>query len=105
MINCEKIENTFKYTNCADELFIQTIAYNCGFLDKIYTSSTGDFSNLRYIDWQRGTNGNPYTFRYIDKIELNRQINKYLFARKFNEKIDKNIIEYITSTINDANNL
>lgn len=101
LLNCEKIENTFKYTNCADELFIQTIAYNCGFLDKIYTSSTGDFSNLRYIDWQRGSKGNPYTFRCTDIISLDEQFNKYLFARKFNEKIDKKVIEYVTSVISD----
>ena len=34
--NKDKITSVFSYTNCADELFIQTIAYNCGFKDYIF---------------------------------------------------------------------
>lgn len=34
--NENKITRVFSYTKCADELFIQTIAYNCGFKDYIF---------------------------------------------------------------------
>lgn len=89
----EKIAKVFSCTNCADELFVQTVAYNCGFKDRIYCPEDGMTENVRFIDWTRGKNGNPYTFTYKDKQEL--IINKNLFARKFSETIDKCIIDKI----------
>lgn len=89
----EKIKRVFSYTNCADELFVQTIAYNCGFRDKIYVSPSGKTDNLRYIDWARGGNGNPYTFHREDYELLCAQ--DALFARKFSETVDHDIIEMI----------
>lgn len=64
--NKDKITSVFSYTNCADELFIQTIAYNCDFKDYIFNWLTNKRQNLRCIDWRRGKNGNPYTYRYKD---------------------------------------
>lgn len=90
--NKDKIEHTFKWTNCADELFIQTIAWNCGYRDRIYKSESGS-SNLRYIDWERGSNGNPYTFRWGDYQDIVRS--GEMFARKFSEGVDRKIIEQI----------
>lgn len=46
--------------------------------------------NVRFIDWTRGKNGNPYTFRNRDYQSL--CTNKNLFARKFSEKEDKSVI-------------
>ena len=82
--NKDKIRKVFSYTNCADELFVQTVAYNCGFKDKIYPS------NMRFVDWKRGNNGNPYTFRLEDYDML--KASGCLFARKFSEGVDKDII-------------
>lgn len=62
----EKITSVFSYTNCADELFIQTIAFNCGFKDHIFQPVGKQAANLRCIDWSRGKNGNPYTYRLKD---------------------------------------
>lgn len=62
----EKINKVFSYTNCSDELFIQTVAYNCGFADKIYQPEDNQEANVRFIDWNRGKNGNPFTFRLND---------------------------------------
>lgn len=64
--NKDKIARTFSYTNCSDELFIQTIAYNCGFKDHIFQPTDKQAANLRCIDWSRGKNGNPYTYRLED---------------------------------------
>lgn len=86
------IEKTFKYTNCSDELFIQTIAYNCGFKDRLYKKQ-GNTDNLRFIDWARGSNGNPYTFKIEDYDVLSKT--DALFARKFSETVDKDIIKKI----------
>ncbi|NLC18426.1 MAG: hypothetical protein GX757_04270 [Clostridiales bacterium] len=71
------IRETFKYTTCADEIFLQTIAYNSGFASNIIND------NLRFIDWKRGSNSSPYIFRISDYNELINS--KSLFARKFNE--------------------
>ena len=54
-----------------------------------------DFDNdpkaiMRYIDWKRG---NPYTFEKND-YQLLIDSNM-LFARKFSEKIDREIIDMI----------
>lgn len=66
LANEEKITSVFSYTNCADELFIQTIAFNCGFKDHIFQPANKQAANLRCIDWSRGKNGNPYTYRLKD---------------------------------------
>lgn len=66
LANEEKITIVFSYINCTDELFIQTIAYNCGFKDYIFQPVGKQAANLRCIDWSRGKNGNPYTYRLKD---------------------------------------
>lgn len=93
----DKITKVFSYTNCADELFVQTVAYNCGFRERIYTPEDGMSANVRYIDWTRGQSGNPYTFHKTDENIL--LDNRNLFARKFSEMIDSDIIECIFAKI------
>lgn len=97
----DKIKSVFKYTNCADELFIQTVAYNSDFRHKIYKGSTCDaMNNMRLVDWKRGKNGSPYTFREDD---FNTLVNSdALFARKFSTEIDKGIIVKITDYLEDG---
>lgn len=86
----ELIEKTFKWTNCADELFVQTVAANSTNQYKFFERYNG---NLRLYNFSRGQNGNPYTFTESDKDEL--MASSCLFARKFNEQIDNTIINYI----------
>lgn len=93
----DKIMKTFSYTSCSDELFAQTVAYNCGFKDHIYTPESGMTQNVRLIDWTRGKNGSPYTFRRCDEKLLLASEN--LFARKFSEKVDQDIIDIICDAI------
>lgn len=97
----EKITKVFSYTNCADELFVQTVAYNCGFRDKIYSPEDGMAENVRFIDWTRGQNGNPYTFRKMDEQIL--LANRNLFARKFSEMVAPDIIQCIYTKIQKEN--
>lgn len=106
--NRDKIVHLFKYTNCADELFIQTVAYNCGFRERIYKPELNQSANLRFIDWSRGKNGNPYTFKNEDfNILFSETIsceneNNNLFARKFSELEDKNIIRKVLQRIENV---
>jgi hypothetical protein len=92
----EMIREIFQYTNCADELFIHTVLWNSEFKDKIFISD--DITpNLRLIDWKRGKNGSPYTFRMCDMDMI--LSSNCLFARKFNTAVDKEIIEAIYTEI------
>lgn len=94
----QKIQEVFSYSNCADELFIQTIVYNFGFIDTVYVPESNQQSaNLQLVDWKRGKNGNPYIFELSDYEMLQNTDN--LFARKFSEKKDMKIIECICNEI------
>jgi len=72
---------TFKYTYCADEIWLQTILLN--------SSVNVNNNNLRYTDWEPHA-ANPKTLlkEDLDKIKASDD----LFARKFDETIDKDVI-------------
>lgn len=78
------IRNNFRYTLAADEVFLHTVAMNSSFA----TSVQGEC--LRMTDWKRGK---PYTFRSED-FELLIQSGEF-WARKFDEKIDFQIVQMI----------
>ena len=92
-----EMHRLFRKTNNADELYLQTIAYNCGFMDRIYQPKNGERVNLRYTDWKRGNGKSPYTFRIDDYAMLCDNIN--LFARKFSETVDREIIDQIIADL------
>lgn len=92
----EWINDTFRLTRSADELFLQTIVTNSKFINNLYNR---EFDNnyeacMRYIDWKRGT---PYVFKIKDFEELTNS--KCLWARKFEYKVDKEIIDKIYNYI------
>lgn len=86
----------FKDTICGDEMFIQTLVFNSGFSGTLYDKDYDDDcrGNQRYIDFNRGT---PYVWRIEDYEEL--MMSGMLIARKFDERIDSNIIEKIYTII------
>jgi Core-2/I-Branching enzyme len=73
----------FKFTNCADELFFQTILLNSSL------AQTCENDTLRYFNWSKGPEY-PRTLRKDDLEDI--QHSKALFARKFDETVDKEII-------------
>lgn len=88
ILNQTKIKKYFGEGLCADELVIQTLAYASPYRDNIAGS------NLRFIDWHRG---DPYTFTSDDYsllVESDR-----LFARKFDENVDLNIVEMLLECV------
>ncbi len=88
----EWIREVFGQSVCGDELFLQTVARNSEFAEKICNPNTmPEIPDTRYIDWKRGSNNNPYIFKESDYEEL--QNAKALFARKFDLNIDKKIVE------------
>ena len=71
-----------------DELFVQTIAMNSPYRQNIANDS------LRYIDWEHGF---PYSFTAEDYSLLMNS--DKLFARKFDEKKDFQIVARIRERI------
>lgn len=80
--NGERLYRRLKHTYCADEVFVQTLIWNSPFRDNIYDAKSVDTepSNLRKIDWQRGS-PSPYVWQDADLHELLES--SALFARKF----------------------
>ena len=91
----------FRFTQNCDEIFLQTIVMNSDFKNRLYISGCNDDYHqiMRHIDWTRGENGGPHTFTIEDYNELIHS--EYLFARKFNEKIDNTIIDKICEYVKE----
>lgn len=84
----------FKFSYCADELYIQTIIYNSKFKSKLYKDIDKNYTSLRYTDWEKG---NPYILTSEEyDIIMNSEM---LFARKFSAKIDKAVIDKIYNIV------
>lgn len=90
MTQQRKINRITRFSNCADEIFLQTILKNTKFYER---SSKYGLDNLRFIDWERGNNLSPYIFTSSDYEDLIKS--DKLFARKFDENIDRDIIDKI----------
>lgn len=92
------LEKVFRRTTMIDEIFLPTLVWNSPFRDKIYP--TDELSNVehqsatRLIDWTRGESiRHPWTFR-ADDFEMLRG-SKALWARKFDSKVDAQIIRMV----------
>jgi hypothetical protein len=92
--NYGKYSKAFRLSQNSDELFIQTIVMDSPYRDNIYVKGfDNDYKAcLRYIDWNRGA---PYVFKLDDYDELMNTGKEYLFARKFDDKKDSEIVEKI----------
>ena len=94
----ERIHSTFHHTLASDESFMQTVAMNSTFKERIYKFDCLEESVMRRIDWQRGR---PYTFTREDYNYI--MDSPYLFARKFNEIVDEKIVDMIYEEVNRQN--
>ncbi len=83
-----RIREMYKFTKCADEVFLHTLAWNSQFRDRVQSDSK------RLIDWKRGR---PYTFRSEDFDAL--MSSPCFWARKFNFTVDRKIVEKIFETL------
>ena len=80
----QEILKRFKYTLCADEIFLQTLLWNSEFRDKLYCADDPEKGSLRKIDWRRGS---PYVWTENDWDEL--VSSDAMFARKFSSSNGK----------------
>lgn len=74
-----QIRKAYRYTLCADEIFLHTLAWNSEFKNRIISESKRILKK-----------GRPYTFRLEDYDTL--MSSPHFWARKFNEDIDPDII-------------
>jgi len=81
------IKKTFSHSICGDEIFLQTLLNNSNFRENLVNK------NMRLIDWERGVNSSPYTFKSEDFYEIINSDN--LFARKFDTNVDEKIIDKV----------
>ena len=86
----DEIRDMFSKSLCPSELWFQTMALNSEFRDRIYDIDDLKKSSMRYIDWSRG---NPYVWQEEDYCTLIES--PYLFARKFDQKVNMDIVNKI----------
>lgn len=98
--NEQWLEKVFGHTSTCDEIFIPTLVCNSDFKDRLFVSRPvksnmeATIGNMRYIDWTRGDSvRHPWTFRAYDEALLDSV--EHLWARKFDETIDADIIDSI----------
>ncbi|WP_300370948.1 beta-1,6-N-acetylglucosaminyltransferase [Brachyspira sp.] len=82
----------FNYTWGSDEFFFQSILLNSPFKDNCVND------NLRYIVWNGGA---PLNLKIKDYDCIKNNINNNIFARKFDETIDNDIIDKLYEDINE----
>lgn len=90
MTEKDDLINDFRYTACPDEHFFQILLLNSKFKNKILNN------NFRYIEFDK-LQTSPVVLTKKDESKFMN--GKYLFARKFDLNIDKNVILDIISMI------
>lgn len=98
--NYNKYKRAFYFSQNADEAVVQTVAMDSPYRENIYNARFEDDYNacVRYIDWDRGS---PYMFRREDFDVL--MASKCMFARKFDENIDRDIIDMVYRALGEGN--
>lgn len=95
------VRKTFRHTGMCDEIFLPTLLMMSPFKDNVYLSELAEghaitMANLRYIAWGgSGSIRHPRTFTINDYDTLTKV--PHLWARKFDETIDSEIIDKLTT--------
>lgn len=94
--NKDIIYSMFKRTLAPDELWLQTMAFNSQFKDRIYDITDLRNGSMRFIDWERGK---PYVWGQ-DESDFEMLVNSpYLFARKFDENVNMDIVNRLYDAV------
>lgn len=89
-----QIRKRFRFSLAADEVFLHTILMNSDFKNKIKNISKEVSSNARLIDRTRPDGKNsPHVWRKEELEYILNQSEEFCFARKFDEKIDFEIVK------------
>lgn len=96
----ESLLKTYVYTICVSEIFVQTELKYSPFKGNEVEIAFPDSQNLRLIDWSRRDKNSPYTWRLSDWPFMKNS--PFLFARKIDEKVDKELIIKIKNHVKKA---
>lgn len=88
----------YRHSSCADELWLQTLVANSPFMQKRAFPGFDDelLATMRYVDWNQG-GASPRTLTSADYDMLMQS--GMLFARKFDESVDADIIKKISKAV------
>lgn len=91
------IRRICKFTSCADECYKQFLLCNSEFFkNRIYLNEKGSPDDLREVDWSNCVNSpHIYTIKDFEKLKKSDKI----FARKFDEKVDSEIIRQVVAEV------
>ncbi len=103
----KKIKKEYKHSIGADEVFICTEFMRSEFKDTLFEKRREIvqlISNGRMIDWRRSHNSSPHTFTLEDRemIDMGIADKTCIFARKFSENKDMQIVKYIESSLSNC---
>ncbi len=103
------LEKVFRHTSTCDEIFLPTLVCNSRFRDNLYvptpvkSQKEVNLSNMRFIDWTRGESiRHPWTF-HADDMPLLESVD-HLWARKFDENVDPEIIDKLYRKLKTPDN-
>ena len=88
----------YRFSSCADEIWLQTLVANSPFMEKRAYLGWDDelAATMRYVDWTGG-GASPRTLTSADyDMLLNSEM---LFARKFDDAVDADIINRISEHV------
>ena len=86
----KKYISDFQYTACSDEHFFQILIMNSKYKDNVINN------NARYIVFKK----NKASPEFISLNDFDKMMNgQYIFARKFESSINKNIVEKIQNVL------
>lgn len=96
--NMPRYRAYYRCSSCADEIWLQTLVANSAFMEKRAFMGWDDelLATMRYVDWTGG-GASPRTLTREDYDMLIHC--GMLFARKFDETVDKAIIEQISEHV------
>lgn len=83
----------FAFTFCPDEIALQTLIMNSPFAEHVVND------NLRYIDWSRKKNAEPYVLDLANWDAL--MASKALFARKIDRPLSNGLIDRLRDHIRE----
>ena len=87
------IRRLTRFTVCADEMFLGTVIRSSPFWSQVYNPEPSWDGHMRYIDRIRNVGSSPHIFTINDKDHIIES--KMLFARKFDENVDNEIIRFV----------
>lgn len=78
---------------------MQTALMQSSFKEKIFRFEQNG-GNCYLINWRKRDGNSPYTYKIGDLKEIMEANDYFCFARKFDEKIDFNIVQELYSCLN-----